>query len=318
MDPAYSIIVFTTASGAGYGLLVLVSLLAIGGVLPPTTGLGLAALGAAAALIAAGLSSSALHLGRPERALGAFSQWRSSWLAREGVAAVATFAPLGLFGIGWVFFNDVGGFFAWMAAACAFLALLTVSCTAMIYASLKPIRQWRNGFVLPAYLALGLYSGSLLLVLLTRMFGVYRPAFAVLAVILLGVAWAIKWGYWRHIDAAPAQVTLGAVTGLGRLGEVRLLEAPHTEANFVMREMGYRDRARARPEAAGHRAYRALSCTAGAPRRRCGGPAGSGAIGRAAGRPQRGARRWRRTVAVLRGGAARRHALLRSRQDRFP
>jgi DMSO reductase anchor subunit len=239
MDPAYSIIVFTTASGAGYGLLVLVSLLAIGGALPATSGLGLTALGAAAALIAAGLSSSALHLGRPERALGAFSQWRSSWLAREGVAAVSTLAPLGLFGIGWVFFNDVGGFFAWMAAACALLALLTVSCTAMIYASLKPIRQWRNGFVLPGYLALSLYSGSLLLVLLTRAFGVYRPAFGVLAVILLSVAWTIKWGYWRHIDATPAQISLGAASGLSRLGEVRLLEAPHTEANFVMREMGY-------------------------------------------------------------------------------
>ena len=239
MDPAYSIIVFTTASGAGYGLLALVSLLAIGGGLPPTTGLGLVALGAPAALIGVGLSSSALHLGRPERALGAFSQWRSSWLAREGVAAVATFAPLGLFAIGWVFFNDVGGFFAWMAAACALLALLTVSCTAMIYASLKPIRQWRNGFVLPAYLALGLYSGSLLLAPLTEMFGVYQPVYAMLAVILLGVAWAIKWGYWRHIDAAPAQISLGAATGLGRVGSVRLLEAPHTEANFVMREMGY-------------------------------------------------------------------------------
>ena len=239
MDPAYSIIVFTTASGAGYGLLVLVSLLAIVGALPPTTGLGLAALGAAAALISAGLSSSALHLGRPERALGAFSQWRSSWLAREGVAAIATLAPLGLFGIGWVFFNDVGGFFAWMAAACALLALLTVSCTAMIYASLKPIQRWRNGFVLPGYLALSLYSGSLLLVLLTRAFGVYRPAFGVLAVILLSVAWTIKWGYWRHIDATPAQISLGAASGLSRLGEVRLLEAPHTEANFVMREMGY-------------------------------------------------------------------------------
>jgi len=239
MDPAYSIIVFTTASGAGYGLLVLVSLLAIVGALPPTTGLGLAALGAAAALISAGLSSSALHLGRPERALGAFSQWRSSWLAREGVAAIATLAPLGLFGIGWVFFNDVGGFFAWMAAACALLALLTVSCTAMIYASLKPIQRWRNGFVLPGYLALSLYSGSLLLVLLTRAFGVYRPAFGVLAVILLSVAWTIKWGCWRHIDATPAQISLGAASGLSRLGEVRLLEAPHTEANFVMREMGY-------------------------------------------------------------------------------
>ena len=239
MHPAYSIIFFTTASGAGYGLLALVAAFAIGGGLPPTTWLGLAALGLSAALIGAGLASSTLHLGRPTRALAAFSQWRSSWLSREGVVSLATFPPLALFGVGWVFFNDVGGFFAGMAAASALLALLTVSCTAMIYASLKPIRQWRNAFVLPGYLALSLYSGSLLLALLTELFGVHRPVYALLAAVLLGVAWAIKWGYWRHIDTAPAETSLGAVTGLDRFGSARLLEAPHTEANFIMREMGY-------------------------------------------------------------------------------
>jgi DMSO reductase anchor subunit len=239
MHPAYSIIFFTTASGAGYGLIALVAVFAIGGGLPPTTSLGLAAIGMSAALILAGLTSSTLHLGRPKRALAAFSQWRSSWLSREGIAAVATFPPLALFGVGWVFFNDVGGFFAWMAAASTLLALLTVACTAMIYASLKPIRQWRNAFVLPCYLALSLYSGSLLLALLTKLFGVHGPVYALFAAVLLGVAWAIKWGYWRHIDAAPAKMTLGALTGLERFGSARLLEAPHTEANFVMREMGY-------------------------------------------------------------------------------
>ena len=71
------------------------------------------------------------------------------------------------------------------------------------------------------------------------MFGLEWPGFALLAAVLLGVAWAIKWGYWRHIDATPAQIGLGAVTGLDRFGEVRLLEAPHTDANFIMREMGY-------------------------------------------------------------------------------
>src|SRR5215211_2571124 len=33
-----------------------------------------------------------LHLGRPERAWRAFSQWRTSWLSREGVAALAVYA----------------------------------------------------------------------------------------------------------------------------------------------------------------------------------------------------------------------------------
>ena len=33
--------------------------------------------------------------------------------------------------------------------------------------------------------------------------------------------------------------TAGAATGLGRFGAVRVLDPPHTQANFVMREMGY-------------------------------------------------------------------------------
>jgi hypothetical protein len=47
-------------------------------------------------LVSLGLLSSTFHLGHPERAWRAFSQWRSSWLSREGVAAVATYLPAGL------------------------------------------------------------------------------------------------------------------------------------------------------------------------------------------------------------------------------
>ena len=60
-------------------------------------------------LAAGGLASSAFHLGRPERAWRAFSQWRSSWLSREGVFSVLTFLPAAVFGIGWVFFGTTGG-----------------------------------------------------------------------------------------------------------------------------------------------------------------------------------------------------------------
>jgi DMSO reductase anchor subunit len=49
----------------------------------------------AALLVTLGLLSSTFHLGHPERAWRAFSQWRSSWLSREGVAAVATYLPAG-------------------------------------------------------------------------------------------------------------------------------------------------------------------------------------------------------------------------------
>src|SRR5215469_5543966 len=82
MHPALSIIIFTTASGAGYGLLALLGLLASLGLLPPDRLFGFVALALALGAVTGGLVSSAAHLGHPERALRAFSQWRSSWLSR--------------------------------------------------------------------------------------------------------------------------------------------------------------------------------------------------------------------------------------------
>ncbi len=239
MHPAFSVIFFTTASGAGYGLLALLAIFALGGLLPADTWLGFVAMAVSLGLIGAGLLSSMLHLGHPERFLKALTQWRSSWLAREGVIAIATFVPAGLFGIGWVFFNTHGSLFGWMAALSAVMALVTVVSTSMIYASLKPIRQWHNLLVPPAYVVLGGMTGALLLVAIARVFGVYAPAFAGVALALTLLAWATKYAYWRTIDDTPAQNTLGTATGLDRLGAVRLLEMPHTEENFLMREMGY-------------------------------------------------------------------------------
>lgn len=239
MHPAYSVILFTTASGAGYGLLALLAVFGAAGVLPSDTWLGFVGIGLGVALVAVGLLSSTFHLGRPERALRAFTQWRSSWLSREGVAAVAAFVPIAIFGVGWVFLNDTSGAFAWAGAATAAMAFVTVSCTAMIYASLKTIRQWNNALTLPAYLVLGLATGAILLVLVAALFGAYRPTFAELALALLAIGFAIKIAYWRQIDSEGPRSTLGTATGLARFGEVRLLEMPHTEENFIMREMGY-------------------------------------------------------------------------------
>jgi DMSO reductase anchor subunit len=239
VHPAYSVILFTTASGAGYGLLALLAVFGAAGVLPASTGFGLVSISLAVALVATGLLSSTFHLGRPERAFRAFSQWRSSWLAREGIAAVVTFVPVAIFGIGWVFLNNLGGVFAWMAAATVPMTIATVSCTAMIYASLKPIRQWNNALTLPVYLALGLMTGSILLVLTTATFGAFRPVFAWIALVLIVTGCILKLAYWRFIDKAAPRSTLGTATGLAPLGEVRLLEMPHTEENFLMREMGF-------------------------------------------------------------------------------
>src|SRR5256885_16479292 len=103
MHPAYSVILFTTASGAGYGLLIWLAAAGAVNLVPRDPMPGFFGLGLAIALISVGLLSSTLHLGRPERAWRAMSQWRSSWLSREGVAAIVTYTPIAALGLAWVF-----------------------------------------------------------------------------------------------------------------------------------------------------------------------------------------------------------------------
>lgn len=239
MHPALSIVFFTTASGAGFALLMLTGIAVPLGLLPNNTGFAVLSLVLAGMLAVAGLLSSMLHLGRPERAWRAFSQWKTSWLSREGVLSVLTFIPAAIFAIGWVVFGRVGGF----AGLCGFLAAVlaggTVICTGMIYASLKPIRQWHNRLVVPIYLALALMSGLLLLDLIVRIW--VRPhAIPVLTLTVSVVAWWLKERYWRFIDTASAPSTVESATGLGRRGRVHMLEPPNTEENYLLKEMGFR------------------------------------------------------------------------------
>jgi sulfite dehydrogenase (quinone) subunit SoeC len=239
MHPALSIVFFTTASGAGFGLLTLTGIAAPLGLLPQNPGFGFVALATAVVLAVAGLLSSMLHLGRPERAWRAFSQWKRSWLSREGVLSVLTFIPVAIFGLGWLLFGWTGGLIGLCGFLTAVLAVCTTYCTGMIYASLKPIRQWNNGWVVPNYLALGLMSGFLLLDLIARFWT--RPLEIPLATLIaVAVAWWLKERYWRFIDTASAPSTVASATGLGRRGKVRMLEPPNTEENYLLKEMGFR------------------------------------------------------------------------------
>ncbi len=240
MHPAPSIILFTTASGAGYGLLFLLGLAAPLGLLPADRWLGLAGLGLALGLVTLGLLSSTLHLGHPERAWRAISQWRSSWLSREGVMALATYVPAALLGLGWVILEDLQGVWAVLAVLTAAGAALTVACTGMIYASLKPIRQWCNGWVVPVYLVFALMTGTLWLSAITRLFGLEHDWIQHLALMVLLLGWSLKLGYWRSVVDTDGPSSPESATGLGALGRVRLLDPPHTEDNYLLREMGFR------------------------------------------------------------------------------
>ncbi len=244
MNPALSVIFFTTLSGAGYGLLAWTALAALAGQPPRPL---LVSIALALTLVTAGLLSSLAHLGQPQRAWRALSQWRTSWLSREGVAALLTYAPallLALALLPGMISGDAAGsrvalalpgqLVALVLIACA---LATVACTAMIYASLKPIPAWRHRLVVPMYLLFAVYCGGLLLLALlpdvARMPSLSGVA-AVAAIALL----ACKWQYWRDIDRSGLPATRGDAVGLPAR-TVTVFERPHTEANYLTREMAF-------------------------------------------------------------------------------
>lgn len=246
MHPAFSVIFFTTLSGAGYGLLAWTALAALLGQPPRVL---LVSLLLALTLISIGLLGSLAHLGKPQRAWRAFSQWRTSWLSREGVAAVLTYIPALLLGAallpGMISADGIGAAARLngigIAAAIALIAtaLATVWCTAMIYASLRPIPAWRHRLVLPVYLLFALFCGGLSFAAIAAWHGVPVGTMATLAMMIAAIALAgCKLRYWRDIDRTALPATRGAAVGLPDR-TVTVFERPHTEANYLTREMAF-------------------------------------------------------------------------------
>ncbi|QIE46552.1 dimethyl sulfoxide reductase anchor subunit [Pseudohalocynthiibacter aestuariivivens] len=220
MHPAPSVIVFTTLSGLGFGLLFW---LGIG--LPDVSGWTAFAFFVIAYLLAVGgLISSTFHLGHPERALKAFTQWRSSWLSREGWAAVMALVAMGVFGAGLVFLDERWSVMGWVGAV---LSLGTVYTTSMIYGQMKTIPRWKTPLTSALYLAIALAGGALLAGQVT------------FALILLPVAAVVQVLWWRHGDGALAAsgTNLATATRLAKDGAtVRAFEPPHTGTNYLLRE----------------------------------------------------------------------------------
>ena len=241
MHPAFSVIFFTTLSGAGYGLWFWLALWQLGsragdgGVSAQVIGLALGLV-----LVSAGLLSSTLHLGKPLRAWRAFSQWRSSWLSREGVLAVLAYLPvLALLGMLLAHGPLLArlGPPAWVALM--LLALATVACTAMIYVSLQTIPAWSHPLVLPVYLGFALQVGGLLAAaMISLQAGVGN--LVGLAILLLSFAlWRLKKRYWQEIDLRQLPATRTSALGLPADRSVKVFEHPHTEANYLTLEMGF-------------------------------------------------------------------------------
>lgn len=240
MKPATSVLLLTTATGFGFGLLAWLGGYAALGELPARArGLLVAGVLLCLLLNSIGLVASMFHLERKERAWRAFTQWRSSWLSREGLASVLTY-PLAI-AFGAAFWSDGPSPLTRVLAAATVLAALgTVYCTAMIYASLKPIRQWHNRHTAPDYLLYAVFSGAVLFAALrTVILGAPGMSASASAAAAAALALLAKHAYWRHIDAQAPLATLAAAIGLPQGTEVRQLDAPHFTENYILRQMGF-------------------------------------------------------------------------------
>jgi DMSO reductase anchor subunit len=239
MHPAYSVIFFTVSSGAGYGLLALLGILNIGNYLPDDKWFFFITLVLSLSLITLGLLSSTLHLGHPERAWRALTQWKTSWLSREGVAAVLTYIPAGLLALGWLFSEQTNDIYKAMGLVAAIGSGITVYCTSMIYASLKAIPAWTISLVPGLYLCLSIASGSLLLITLLSAFSSEVSGLSIFSILILLTTMFLKIKYWNMVDRIPATSNIETATGLGKIGKPSVLEKPHTSENYLQREMGF-------------------------------------------------------------------------------
>ena len=220
MHPAPSVIIFTTLSGLGFGLLVFLGL-----GFPPVTGwVAFVFFLIAYALSVGGLLASTFHLGHPERALKAFRQWRTSWLSREAIVAVAALLVMGLYALFAVFFGTRIAALGWIGAA---LSLATVITTAMIYTQIKAVPRWHQALT-PLHLTTASLAGGALL-----------AGQITLAQIFLFVGGIIQIAHWLRGDGrfAEAGQSIASATGLSEAGRIRAFEAPHTGTNYLLREM---------------------------------------------------------------------------------
>ena len=234
MHPAWSIIFFTTVSGLGFGF----SAWIVFGLIDIKNIFQLIIIaGFAFCLICSGLVSSTFHLGHPERAWRALSQWRSSWLSREGVLSVFVLTALTC----WFLYTfQYGKLPLWINLILVTLVLFTVYATAMIYASLKTVACW-NQFLTPVcYLMYAISGGLLAIIWFMSMIGQIITFNITLILHLLIIStWILKIRWWWNLDNNQSDSNLATATGLGSFGEVRSLMPPHTSENYLQKEMGF-------------------------------------------------------------------------------
>ena len=216
MNPALSIVFFTTLAGAAQGLVVALALATLSG-LPIAQAYTNAALLLALVMLLGGLGASTLHLGRPERAWRAAMMWRTSWLSREVIVLPAFIGMVGLWWLASVQASPMSGLLhTAMMGWVILLALLLWYCTGMIYACIRFIQEWAHRLTLINFALIGLSSGLVLACALAALMGelALARAFGGPALLLTLVAWACRGLALRRNAALKPKSTLQSATGI--------------------------------------------------------------------------------------------------------
>jgi len=215
MNPALSVVAFTTLAGVAQGLVFALALAVLARVplAPASLGNGLVV---AIALLAAGLAASFLHLGRPARAWRAAAMWRTSWLSREVIVLPAFIAVLALWRLALATAAPPVVSELILPLAAIALAVLLWFCTAMIYACLRFIEEWAQPLTLVNFMLLGLASGFVFASALAALDGerAFLAASGPAAVGATLVAWATRVAALRRNAAIRHRSTLQSATGI--------------------------------------------------------------------------------------------------------
>ena len=240
MHPAISVVLFTVLSGAGYGFVALfVAVDALG--LGAATGLRelVAAAVIGAVLITVGLLFSVGHLARPGRAWRSFARFRTSWLSREAVLAVAFYPVAALYLAAYALSGlEHNAATLILGTLTALLAVATVVATGMIYACVQAIREWRQALTPVNYLLIGLALGGALLTAFLAATGAETRSAALITMVLL-VAAGIAKTAWYAGNGRTGLSSKATALGLGATGPVRLVDRGHSGGNFLTREFQY-------------------------------------------------------------------------------
>ena len=215
MNPAFSVVFFTTLAGVAQGLVVGLAVARLGGV-AVSPGFAVTMLGAGVVLLVVALGCSFLHLGRPARAWRAATMWRTSWLSREVIVLPAFIGVVAL----WWAAERSGAAPAWTRVALPLLALALAAllwlCTAMIYACLRFIEEWAHPLTLAGFVLAGLSSGLVLLTAAAHAAGeaALGPGTGVAAVVATLLAGAVRVAALRRNARIRHRSTLQSATGI--------------------------------------------------------------------------------------------------------